>query len=119
MVSERVIAVRSLYQARPGRRAIVVLDLTDPHGPVEGTVELPQRMFWSAADRTFDLAKPHALRELYETVLREASRPQDLGDFLDRDILVALWPDLHLPAGVRRAWEDQHPLLSQVAGGMR
>jgi hypothetical protein len=114
MVSERVIAVRTQHPARPGRRAIVVLDLADLHGPTEGTVELPLRIFWSAEDHTFDLASPHATRELYETVLREASRPDDLANFLDQNLLIAFWPDLHLPAGVRRAWEEQHPSLSHA-----
>jgi hypothetical protein len=115
VTSERVIAVRSPHLARPGRRAIVVLDLADLHGPTDGTVDLPLRLFWSAADHTFDLGRPHAARELYETVLREASRPHDLTDFLNRELLIASWPDLHLPAGVRRAWEEQHPVLGSVA----
>jgi hypothetical protein len=50
-------------------------------------------------------------RWLYQTVLREASRPDDLTSFLDRDTLVGLWPQLRLPAGVRRAWEELHPVL--------
>jgi hypothetical protein len=30
-------------------------------------------------------------------VLREASRPEDLTGYLDRDTLIAVWPELHLP----------------------
>ena len=74
-------------------------------------VELPLRLFWSAPDRTFDLDQPPMLRALYEAVLREASRPDDLTGYLNGEILVAVWPDLFLPKGVRRAWEDQHPEL--------
>jgi hypothetical protein len=44
-------------------------------------------------------------------VLREAARPSDLTDYLNRGILISLWPDLRLPAGVRRAWEELHPVL--------
>ena len=51
---------------------------------------------------------------LYQTVLREAARPEDLATYLDGDTLVAPWPDLFLPKGVRQAWEDQH-LVRQVA----
>jgi len=72
-------------------------------------VELPLRLFWSAPDRTFDLDQPSMLRALYETVLREASRPGDLTSYLNGEILVAVWPDLFLPKGVRRAWEDRQP----------
>jgi hypothetical protein len=105
------IAVRTQYQARPGRRAIVVTDLASLRGQVSGTVELPLRLFWSSPDRTFDLDNPFMRRWLYQTVLREASRPEDLTRYLDDGTLITLWPDLRLPAGVRQAWEDHHPVL--------
>ena len=104
-------ARRTPYQARPGRTALVAASLADLTGPAHGVVELPLRLFWSAPDRTFDLDQPSMLRALYETVLREASRPEDLTSYLNGDILVAVWPDLFVPKGVRRAWEDQHPEL--------
>ena len=106
--------MRTQYQARPGRRAIVVIDLANLRGPVHGTVELPLWLFWSSPDRSFDLDQPFMLRWLYQTVLREASRPEDLTGQLDRDTLIGLWPELHLPRGVRRAWEDHHPVLRAI-----
>jgi hypothetical protein len=109
------IAVRTGYQARPGKRAIVILDLADLRGPVEGTIELPLRLFWSSRDHSFDLSDPAMLREVYETVLREASRPEDLTANLNHQRLIAMWPRLHLPRGVRRAWQDQHPILREIA----
>jgi len=109
------VAVRTQYRSRPGRRAIVVTDLASLDGPVAGTVELPLRLFWSSADRTFDLGSPFQRRWLYQTVLREASRPEDLTRYLDAGVLITLWPDLRLPAGVRQAWEERHPAL-RVAG---
>jgi hypothetical protein len=51
------------------------------------------------SDRTFDLNDPDMRAWMYEIVLREASHPQDLLAYLNRDTLVALW----LPKGVRRA----------------
>jgi hypothetical protein len=54
-------------------------------------------------------------RWLYQTVLREAGRPEDLTTHLNGDLLVALWPELYLPQGVRQAWEDQHPALRAAA----
>jgi len=102
---------RTAYQARPGRAALVATRLADLTGPAHGVVELPLRLFWSAPDRTFDLDQPSALQELYEVVLQEASRPDDLTSYLNGEILVAVWPDLFVPKGVRRAWEDQHPRL--------
>jgi hypothetical protein len=106
---------RARYQARPGRAAVVAASLADLRGPVEGTVELPLRLFWSSPDRTFDLAKPFMRRSLYETVLGEASRPEDLAAYLDGDTLTALWPELYLPDGIRQAWEDRHPALRAAA----
>jgi hypothetical protein len=116
MAAQAAVAVRTQHEARPGRRAIVVADLASLRGPVHGTVELPVRLFWSSTDRSFDLDTPATRRWLYQTVLREASRPSDLTDYLDRGNLISLWPRLRLPAGVRRAWEELHPVL-RTSGG--
>jgi hypothetical protein len=114
MVIASAAAPQRRYQARPGRAAVVAADLADLRGPVAGTVELPLRLFWNP-DRTFDLGDPDLLRWMYENVLREASRPGDLAAYLDGELLVALWPDLFLPRGVRQAWEDRHPVLRAAA----
>ncbi len=106
---------RTRYQSRPGRRAVVIASLADLRGPTEGTVELPIWLFWSSPGHTFDLGDRDMRRWLYQTVLREASRPEDLTTYLDGDTLIALWPDLYLPKGVRQAWEDQHPALRAAA----
>jgi hypothetical protein len=52
---------------------------------------------------------------MYEIVLREAVCAEELTSFLDGDTLVAIWRDLFLPKGVRRAWEDCHPVLRDAA----
>jgi DNA invertase Pin-like site-specific DNA recombinase len=99
------------YQARPGRRVLVIDDLADLRGPAAGRVELPLRLFWSLPGHRFDLGDPDERLWYYQTVLREASRADDLTAYLDGAALVRLWPDLYLPRGVRRAWEDHHPSL--------
>jgi len=111
MQAADTVAVRTRHQARPGRRAIVVTDLASLRGPVRGTVELPLRLFWSGPDRSFDLDQGSMRHWLYQAVLCEASRPDDLAGFLNRDLLISMWPDLRLPAGVRQAWEEIHPVL--------
>ncbi|MBO0776676.1 MAG: hypothetical protein J2P34_10195 [Actinobacteria bacterium] len=103
------------YQARPGRAALVVSDLGSLRGPAHGRVELPLRLFWSAPDRRFDLDDPDERKLLYQTVLREASRPEDLTAFLNGATLAGLWPELFLPKGVRQAWEERHPGLRKAA----
>ncbi|MFF0228419.1 hypothetical protein [Streptomyces sp. NPDC004629] len=40
-------------------------------------------------------------------VLREARSQDDLDQFVDRDSLVRLWPDLGLPDWIRRAWQER------------
>jgi hypothetical protein len=101
---------RALHESRPGRAALVAADLAGLDGPVSGRVELPLWLFWYP-DRGFDLDEPGMLAWMYQTVLREASRTEDLTTYLNGDALVALWPDLFLPKGVRRAWEERHPAL--------
>jgi hypothetical protein len=117
MDAERAVAVRTRYQARPGRRVIVVTDLASLRGPSLGTVVLPLRLYWSGPGPVFYLGVPYLRRWLYQIVLREASRPEDLTGYLDRDTLIALWPELYLPNGVRQAWEEHHPQLRAAAAG--
>jgi hypothetical protein len=92
---------------------LVAARLSDLTGPVHGSVELPIWLFWYP-DRTFDLDEPGMLPWMYQVVLREASSAEDLA-YLNGDALTALWPDLHLPRGVRRAREDIHPELRSAS----
>jgi hypothetical protein len=115
MATVRSAGPATRYQSRPGRGALVAARLTDLQGPTEGTVALPLWMFWSLPDHRFDLHDRDMRLWLYQTVLREASRPEDLTAFLDGETLIALWPDLYLPQGVRQAWEDAHPVLRAAA----
>lgn len=103
------------YQARPGRRTLVIDDLADLRGPVTGRIRLPLRLYWTLRDFRFDLTDPQTRVLYYETVLREASRPEDLADHLHGPTLLSLWPELYLPKGVKRAWEEAHPSLRAEA----
>jgi hypothetical protein len=108
-----VVVTPRVYLHRP---VLVVTDLADLRGPTTGTVELPIWVFWSggsAEDSTFSLDDPVSRAALYRTVIREARKPTDLTEFLDRDTLVRMWPDLsgRLPKEVQAAWEGQHPVL--------
>ena len=92
----RTSTVPRSYQARPGRRAVVVASLADLRGPAEGTVELPIWLFWGNPDHTFDLGDKDMRRWLYQTVLREASQPEDLAAY-DIDMaayFLGNWSDL-------------------------
>jgi hypothetical protein len=106
------VPARAPRHARPHRGVLVIRNLDDLRGPATGAVELPLRLFWSAPDRVFDLGDRAATQSMYQKVLREASRAEELTSYLNRGILVAVWPELYLPEAVRRAWESAHPALA-------
>ncbi|RKN40713.1 hypothetical protein [Micromonospora endolithica] len=95
------------HLARPGRPAVVTRTLAELVGPTQGVVELPVRLMW-AADRTFDLSDPDDLLWMYENVLRETHRADDLRRLVNGRALRRVWPLLNLPRGVRQAWESRH-----------
>lgn len=104
-------AILTSYQARPGRRVLVIADLADLRGPARGKAILPLRLYWSPAGRIWDLDDPDALREMYQVVLNETIREGELARWLNGPRLVETWRDLYLPRGVRRAWEEHHEVL--------
>ncbi len=102
------------YLARPGRPAVVAASLDELAGPDHGVVELPRRLMWNP-DRIFDLDDPDQLLWMYENVLREAIRTEELRRWLNAAVLVRVWRSLNLPRGVRQAWEARHPGLRPAA----
>jgi hypothetical protein len=110
-----VASTRRQHDARPGRRAVVAANLADLHGPVTGKVTLPLRLYWSPPGRVFDLDDPDLLLAMYETVLGEAIREDELEEWLNGERLAAVWSDLYLPRGLRRSWEERHPQLRAAA----
>jgi hypothetical protein len=100
------------HLSRPGRVALVTETLDELRGPTSGVVELPHRLMWQA-NRHVDLDDSFERRWAYEIVLREAIRVEELRAWLDAGTLRELWPQLILPRGVRRAWEERHPELAR------
>jgi len=99
---------RPAYAKRP---VVVPASLESLRGPAEGLVELPQRLFWSGTDRVFDLNDTDRALAMYEAVFDAARTEADFAEFVNRDLLARLWPELGMPARVRRAWESVHPEL--------
>jgi hypothetical protein len=66
---------------------------------------------WWGPQRAFDLDEPTMLAWMYENVLREAIRVDELRTYLHGPTLVRVWPELNLPRGVRAAWEVRHARL--------
>jgi hypothetical protein len=102
------------FLARPGRRAVVASSLEELVGPDHGVVELPRRLMWNP-DRSFNLDDPDQLLWMYENVLREAIRTEELRRWLNAAVLVRVWRSLNLPRGVRQAWEARHSALRPAA----
>jgi hypothetical protein len=96
------------------RRPYVVADhLWELRGPSSGVVRLPILLDWSGTPEK-NLDQPGVLASVYETVLNEASSVEELNTWLDRPTLLRLWPEMWLPAKVRRLWEERFPLLARV-----
>lgn len=101
------------YLARPYRAALVARSLSELRGPVRGTVELPQRLMWNP-HRRFDLDNHDLLLWMYENVLREAIRHDELRRWINGRTLVRVWAELNLPHGVRQAWEARYASLRKA-----
>jgi hypothetical protein len=91
---------------------LVAGTLQELTGPSTGQVELPLRLWWNP-QRTFDLDDEDARLWMYENVLREAVRIDELRQYLHGPTLVKVWADLNLPRGVRAAWEARHHILAK------
>jgi hypothetical protein len=100
----------ALYREKFRRRLPESLD--ELHGPTQGVVELPLHMAWSGMT-SYDMSKPRQRMGLYRTVLHEGLR-DDLPRYLNRDLLLQLWPVLRTLVGrtVRAVWEDAFPQLA-------
>ena len=88
------------------RRVALPDDVDDPSiEKAHGVVTLPLHVFWSGPgpDKTWHLNDRRQRLQVYEIVLTEG-KDDDVRRFIDVDELIALWPDLWLPAHVRRAW---------------
>ena len=83
-------------------------------GPLTGVVLLPSRLDWSERTR-FRLDDPAERNVMYERVIREATRAEDLRAYLNEQVLRQAWSQLFLPARARRTWEDRFPDLRLAA----
>jgi hypothetical protein len=83
-------------------------------GPLTGVVQLPVRLDWS--ERTeFHLDDPAERNVMYERVIREATRAEDLRYYLNEQALRQVWNQLFLPVRARRTWEGRFPDLRLAA----
>ncbi|TDC08490.1 hypothetical protein E1267_10195 [Nonomuraea longispora] len=102
----------SRYASR--RVYLVPADLTELTGPITGVVELPTRLDWSE-QRFYDMLDNSHVGLMYERVIREATRLDELRMYLNYEKLIELWPRLFLPIEARRAWEASFQQLRRAA----
>jgi hypothetical protein len=98
------------------RRVTVASDLDALRGPLQGRFQLPLHLDASAR-AVYDFAFPAGRELAYRVVLLEAGSPLDHEQWLNRDELLRLWPDLYLPRVVRAAWQAEHPVLARIGAG--
>ena len=99
---------------RPGMehtKGVFVLDGLDTlRGPSNAVVSLPKTINWTPANK-YDLTDRRAVKAMYEVVLREARKPEDIQPYVNRDLLRRVWRSLFLLPYVRDAWEAHNPEL--------
>ena len=109
-------------QAQPGDTYASMIPYVVPtsldilQGPRTGVVELPSRLDWGP-DSRYDLASIDDATTLYGKVISEASTEDDLSQYLNRDLLVALWARLRLPRRCAELWNRAFPELAAAGPG--
>jgi hypothetical protein len=88
--------------------------LSELTGPVSGTVVLPLRLDWTERAE-FHLDDSAERNVMYERVIREATRIDDLRTYVNGTVLREAWRQLFLPARVRQIWEERFPVLRPTA----
>ncbi len=83
-------------------------------GPVSGIVVLPLRLDWTERAE-FHLDDPAERNVMYERVIREATRIDDLRAYVNGTALREAWRQLFLPTRVRQIWEERFPVLRPAA----
>jgi hypothetical protein len=107
------------HEAQPGDTYASMIPYVVPasldllQGPTSGVVDLPTRLDWGPNPH-YDLANRDEAAALYRKVISEASTQDDLAQYLNRAVLVALWPELRLPRRCAELWNQAFPELAAL-----
>jgi hypothetical protein len=88
----------------------VVDDLDSLRGPRTGVIQVAHHVLWSPGGGLLDLDDLGERRVAYQAVLAEGDVDDQIA-VLNREVLIAIWSDLMLPARVRSLWEGRFPEL--------
>jgi hypothetical protein len=96
------------------RRAVEVPALDDLHGPHEGTLTVPRRLYWSGDEHcgTVDLSDENQVALAYESIIDAARFTGELTAYLNAGLLARVWPTLGTGRARRQAWESRNPSLA-------
>lgn len=86
--------------------------LDELHGPRSGHVGLPPWLYWGP-NPTFDVESADIVTA-YQATIQEG-RTVDQVQILNRELLIAIWPELTMPPRVRQLWEGRFPELTAAA----
>jgi len=75
------------------------------HGPDSGIIKLPPTIYWGP-DRWFNLSHRTSLHQVYQMVLQEGG-VEEIGKYLDPEILASIWDELSLPPRLSSLWEHK------------
>lgn len=87
--------------------------LDELRGPAHGTVQLPPWVYWGPSPVANLDSVGDAIRA-YQATIQEG-RTVDQVQILNRDRLIELWPELHMPPRVRELWEGRFRELAESA----
>lgn len=114
MSDDRLTQPGDTYASRIPYAVPASLDLLT--GPTTGVIELPTRID-TGPDSRYDLSSIDDATTLYTKVISEANDQSDLARFLNRDLLVTLWPRLRLPRRCADLWSHAFPQLGATGPG--
>lgn len=84
--------------------------LDELEGPDSGIITLPREVWWQPGGDDFDLDDVVAIKRAYRAVISEGNI-ETIRRFLNKELLIALWPDLALPNRLVPLWERRFPEL--------
>jgi transcriptional regulator with XRE-family HTH domain len=85
-----------------------------PASEAVGTIVLPPHVDWSTSGAPRAMSDRRQRILAYQALLAEGE-PTDITRFVDGTLLVDAWPEMHLPAAIREAWQ---PLIDRAIAGI-
>jgi hypothetical protein len=82
-------------------------------GPSSGLLTLPIDLYWGPTP-VMNLDSVGGLVMAYQATISEGCAADQV-KFLNRELLIEIWPELRLPSRARELWETRFPELTAAA----